>query len=59
MLDNHGVLGHGGQTLGFQSDGGYIPDKDVTIVMWSNAAESNVTRNIVPAPRQHRHGSGQ
>jgi D-alanyl-D-alanine carboxypeptidase len=49
MFDNHGVLGHGGQTLGFQSDGGYIPDKDVTIVMWSNAAESNVSRTIVPA----------
>jgi len=49
MLDNHGVLGHGGQTLGFQSDGGYLPDKDVTIVMWSNVAESNVSRTIVPA----------
>ncbi len=49
MLDNQGVLGHGGQTLGFQSDGGYVPDKDVTIVMWSNAAESNVSRTIVPA----------
>jgi D-alanyl-D-alanine carboxypeptidase len=48
MLDNNGVLGHGGQTLGFQSDGGYVPDKDVTIVMWSNAAESNVSRVIVP-----------
>jgi CubicO group peptidase (beta-lactamase class C family)/pimeloyl-ACP methyl ester carboxylesterase len=49
MFDNKGVLGHGGQTLGFQSDGGYIPDKDVTIVIWSNAAESNVAREIVPA----------
>lgn len=49
MLDNQGVLGHGGQTLGFQSDGGYVPDKDVTIVMWSNAAESNVSRTLVPA----------
>ena len=48
MLDDNGVLGHGGQTLGFQSDGGYVPDKDVTIVMWSNAAESNVSRSIVP-----------
>ena len=48
MLNNNGVLGHGGQTLGFQSDGGYVPDKDVTIVMWSNAAESNVSRTIVP-----------
>ncbi|MCB0239858.1 MAG: beta-lactamase family protein, partial [Anaerolineae bacterium] len=49
MLDNNGVLGHGGQTLGFQSDGGIIPDKDVTVVLWSNAAESNVSRLIVPA----------
>jgi hypothetical protein len=49
MLDNHGVLGHGGQTLGFQSDGGYIPDKDVTIVMWSNSATSAVNRLAVPA----------
>ncbi len=49
MLDNNGVLGHGGQTLGFQSDGGIIPDQDVTIVMWSNAMESNVSRLIVPA----------
>ena len=48
MTNNNGVLGHGGQTLGFQSDGGYVPDKDVTIVMWSNAAESNVSRAIVP-----------
>ncbi len=49
MLNNNGVLGHGGQTLGFQSDGGTIPDKDVTIVMWSNAAESNASRALVPA----------
>jgi D-alanyl-D-alanine carboxypeptidase len=49
MFDNQGVLGHGGQTLGFQSDGGYIPDKDVTIVMWSNSATSAVNRLAVPA----------
>ena len=49
MLDNNGVLGHGGQTLGFLSEGGYMPDADVTIVIWSNAAESNVQRAIVPA----------
>ncbi len=49
MTNNNGVLGHGGQTLGFQSDGGYIPDKDVTIVIWSNAAESNASRALVPA----------
>ena len=49
MLDNNGVLGHGGQTLGFQSDGGYIPAEDLTIVMWSNSATSDVTRYAVPA----------
>ena len=48
MLDNQGVLGHGGQTLGFQSDGGYIPDKDVTIVIWSNSATNMVTRTAIP-----------
>lgn len=48
MLDNNGVLGHGGQTLGFLSDGGHIPDEDVTILIWSNAAESNAQRTIVP-----------
>ena len=48
MVDNNGVLGHGGQTLGFLSEGGYIPDQDVTMVIWSNAAESNVQRAIVP-----------
>ncbi len=59
MSNNKGVLGHGGQTLGFQSDGGYIPDKDVTIVMWSNAAESNVSRLIVPALAGAVTGGGQ
>ena len=49
MFDNNGVLGHGGQTLGFLSEGGYVLDADVTIVIWSNAAESNVQRAIVPA----------
>ena len=48
MLDNNGVLGHGGQTLGFQSDGGYIPAEDVTIVMWSNSATNDVSRYAVP-----------
>lgn len=48
MLDNNGVLGHGGQTLGFQSDGGYIPVEDVTIVMWSNSAANDVSRAAVP-----------
>jgi len=59
MLDNEGVLGHGGQTLGFQSDGGYIPDKDVAIVIWSNSAESNVSRVIVPVIANMVSGAGQ
>jgi D-alanyl-D-alanine carboxypeptidase len=48
ILENNGVLGHGGQTLGFQSDGGYIPGKDVLIVMWANSASNMVNRTIVP-----------
>ena len=28
MLVNNGVLGHGGQTLGFLSEGGYVLDED-------------------------------
>jgi len=48
MLENNGFLGHGGQTLGFQSDGGYHPGADVTIVIWSNTATSAVNRLAVP-----------
>ncbi|HRW09311.1 MAG TPA: serine hydrolase [Caldilineaceae bacterium] len=48
MLHNNGVLGHGGQTLGFESEGGYIPDHDIIMVMWSNAGESNIIRTTVP-----------
>jgi D-alanyl-D-alanine carboxypeptidase len=59
ISENNGVLGHGGQTLGFQSDGGYIPSKDVTIVMWSNAGESNVKRALVPAIAGIVTGNGQ
>jgi D-alanyl-D-alanine carboxypeptidase len=59
ISDNNGVLGHGGETLGFLSDGGYIPSKDVTIVMWSNAGESNVKRALVPAIAGIVTGSGQ
>lgn len=36
----HGFLGHGGQTLGFMSDVGYLPQQDVVIVTWTNSAES-------------------
>ena len=37
-----GLLGHGGQALGFLSDGGYVPDTDTTIVIWANSAENGV-----------------
>ena len=49
MFNNGGVLGHGGQTLGFQSDGGYIPEKDITIVIWGNSATSGVSRMAIPS----------
>jgi D-alanyl-D-alanine carboxypeptidase len=42
MVYKNGLLGHGGQALGFQSDVGYLPDDDVTIVIWSNSAENQV-----------------
>lgn len=34
-----GVWGHGGQTLGFESDTGYVLENDVSIVVWTNAAK--------------------
>lgn len=40
MVYKAGLLGDGGQALGYQSDGGYLPDKDVTIVVWGNRAEN-------------------
>jgi len=42
MFYKQGVFGHGGQALGYQSDGGYIPDEDATIVVWANSAENPV-----------------
>lgn len=48
IMTNNGILGHGGQTLGFQSDGGYIPEKDLTIVLWANSGANKVNRQVVP-----------
>lgn len=42
MFYKNGLLGHGGQALGFQSDVGYLPDEDVTIVIWGNSAENGL-----------------
>lgn len=33
-----GLWGHGGQTLGFESDVAYLPADDLSIVIWTNAA---------------------
>jgi hypothetical protein len=33
-----GFWGHGGQTLGTESDVGYNPEYDITVVTWSNTA---------------------
>lgn len=34
------TIGHGGQTLGFESDTGYAPESGTTFVMWTNSASS-------------------
>jgi hypothetical protein len=40
MFYKYGLLGHGGQALGYQSDVGYLPAEDMTIVLWTNSAEN-------------------
>jgi hypothetical protein len=47
MFYKYGLLGHGGQALGFQSDVGYLPDEDVTIVIWGNSAENGLSSGAV------------
>lgn len=49
MFYKNGLLGHGGQALGFQSDVGYFPDEDVTIVIWGNSAENGLGSAAVDA----------
>lgn len=34
------IFGHGGQTLGFESDAGFMPDSGTTIIFWTNAAST-------------------
>ena len=34
------TIGHGGQTLGFESDAAYAPDSGTTYVFWTNASNS-------------------
>lgn len=34
------TIGHGGQTLGFESDAAYAPESGTTYVIWTNAANS-------------------
>ena len=45
----NGAWGHGGQTLGFQSIGGYLPDNDSTFVVWTNAGASSANALAVPS----------
>jgi D-alanyl-D-alanine carboxypeptidase len=33
-----GLLGHGGQTLAFESDIGYDPKSGITVVIWGNSS---------------------
>jgi len=42
MLHKGDLLSHGGQAFGYQSDVSYLPDEDVTIVIWSNSSENAV-----------------
>ncbi|MCK6581363.1 MAG: serine hydrolase [Anaerolineae bacterium] len=41
-----GFLGHGGQTLGTESDVGYHPATDTVVVTWANSSESGTGRGI-------------
>ena len=41
-----GFLGHGGQTLGTESDMGYYPKLDTVIVTWANSSEAFTGRGI-------------
>lgn len=42
MLHKQALLGHGGQAFGYQSDVGYLPEEDVTIVVWSNSSTNAI-----------------
>jgi D-alanyl-D-alanine carboxypeptidase len=41
-----GFLGHGGQTLGTESDVGYHPATDTVVVTWANSSEAGTGRGI-------------
>ena len=47
MFYKFGLLGHGGQALGYQSDVGYLPSEDVTIVIWGNSAENGLGQAVI------------
>lgn len=34
------TIGHGGQTMGFESDAAYAPDSRTTYILWTNSASS-------------------
>jgi D-alanyl-D-alanine carboxypeptidase len=41
-----GFLGHGGQTLGTESDVGYNPELDTVIVTWANSSEAYTAAGV-------------
>lgn len=41
-----GFLGHGGQTLGFETDMGYNPELDATVVLFTNSAEDIASQGV-------------
>jgi heat shock protein HslJ len=41
-----GFLGHGGQTLGTESDVGYHPATDTIVVIWANSSEAGTGRGV-------------
>ena len=40
MDDPGDTIGHGGQTMGFESDAAYAPDSGTTYILWTNSANS-------------------
>lgn len=44
-----GFYGHGGQTLGTESDVGYNPEYDVVIVTWGNSSEAYTGQGVYHA----------
>ena len=51
MLHKQDLLSHGGQAFGYQSDVGYLPEEETTIVIWSNSSTNQVGQAAVNIAR--------